>query len=198
MLKMAPNSLFAILLRSPWWISLLIAVLIVAGAQALLEGPWTLVFAAPAFPFLVIAAMAAWRQLRQPSPDRQRRMLDELGALPWPRVAALLSAAFEHEGSRCELLKDAAVDFRLSKGSTTTLVQARRWKAAMLGADSLRELLEARERLGAQEVAVVFVGKPSDAAAALIKKHGIRLLGPAELAVLIRPVLGRPERAQAA
>ncbi len=198
MLKMAPNSLFAILLRSPWWISLLIAVLIVAGAQALLDGPWTLVFAAPAFPFLVIVAMAAWRQLRQPSPDRQQRILGELGALPWPRVAALLDAAFEHEGSRCELLRDAAADFRLTKGSTSTLVQARRWKAATLGVESLRELLDARERLGAQDVAVVFVGRPSDAAAALIKKHNIRLVGPTELAVLIRPVLGRPDRPQAA
>ena len=40
MLKMAPNSLFAILLRSPWWISVGIALVFALASKALLPAEY--------------------------------------------------------------------------------------------------------------------------------------------------------------
>ena len=68
--KMAKNSLFAILLRSPWWISLLISVLISLGAFALLPREYAVVVMLGTFPFVVVAAIAAWVR---PALRRRRR-----------------------------------------------------------------------------------------------------------------------------
>ncbi|MBN8509743.1 MAG: restriction endonuclease, partial [Burkholderiales bacterium] len=68
-LRMAENSLFAILLRSPWWVSLAIAAALALLARLLLPERFVAVGAFGAgFPFVVIAAIAAWRRLRAPSP----------------------------------------------------------------------------------------------------------------------------------
>lgn len=61
-LRMAENSLFAILLRSRWWISLLIALGIGLVAAALLPAQWRVVGAVSGMPFIVIAVLAARHQ----------------------------------------------------------------------------------------------------------------------------------------
>ena len=58
-LKMAKNSLFAVLLRSPWWYSLLVVVVLAFAARALLPEPYVVVGIMGTFPFVVIAAMSA-------------------------------------------------------------------------------------------------------------------------------------------
>ena len=59
MLKMAENSLFAILLRNPWWVSFGIVGVFVLGSTALLPKDYVAVGIMGAFPFLVIGSMAA-------------------------------------------------------------------------------------------------------------------------------------------
>ena len=71
--KMAENSLFATLLRSPWWVSLFLAVAVGAVAAALLPASYRLVGALSGFPFAVIAVMAAWRRRGLPSTARVSR-----------------------------------------------------------------------------------------------------------------------------
>ena len=61
-LKMSENSLFAILLRSPWWISLLIVAVITLLSFALLPEAYVGFGVMGAFPFLVIAVLAARKQ----------------------------------------------------------------------------------------------------------------------------------------
>ena len=96
--KMAENSLFAILLRSPWWISLGIGVALALLMRVLLPPE----YAAPAmlgsFPFLVIAAMAAWKQLRAPSAAQVEQTLQRLQAMNSRDFIAALEAAFRAEG----------------------------------------------------------------------------------------------------
>ena len=57
-LKMAPNSLFAVLLRSSWWISVGIAVLFALAARALLPAEYWVFGALSGFPFLLIGLVA--------------------------------------------------------------------------------------------------------------------------------------------
>ena len=65
--QMAKNSLFAILLRSPWWISIVIAVAIGGVMSALLPEGWRVAGAVSGFPFLVIGVMALVKQWNRPS-----------------------------------------------------------------------------------------------------------------------------------
>ena len=58
-LKMAENSLFAILMRSPWWMSFGIAAGLVALALAALPPAWTYYGVFVAAPFVVTGAIAA-------------------------------------------------------------------------------------------------------------------------------------------
>ena len=58
-LKMAPNSLFAILLRSPWWISVAIAVAMGLVGAALLPEGFRLIGVLSGLPFGVIGAVGA-------------------------------------------------------------------------------------------------------------------------------------------
>ena len=55
------QSLFAILSRQPWWLSVLVAGALFGSAQLFLPG---MIAAAIAIPFLGIACFAGWRQMR--------------------------------------------------------------------------------------------------------------------------------------
>ena len=65
--KMAENSLFAVLLRSPWWISAAIAAGLVTIAQAFLPPDFRLAGAFGALPFAAIALWTGYKRLRAPS-----------------------------------------------------------------------------------------------------------------------------------
>jgi len=68
--QMAKNSLFAVLLRSPWWISAGIALLLALLSFALLPEAYRIVGALSGLPFVVVAALAARRQWHLPRLSR--------------------------------------------------------------------------------------------------------------------------------
>ena len=70
-LKMAEKSLFAILLRSPWWISFALAGVVSMAARLLLPAAYADVGMMGGLPFAVIGCIAFWRQARAPSRDRK-------------------------------------------------------------------------------------------------------------------------------
>src|SRR5690349_3664330 len=94
-LKMHENSLFAMLLRSPWWMSALLAVAVGVGLRFVLPLEFAVFSAAP---FALIAAYVAWRQLRAPSAARVAKGLERLRALPWDEFARALEEAWKREG----------------------------------------------------------------------------------------------------
>ena len=57
------NSVFAVLLRSPWWISVLIAIAIAAALRIFLPLEFAIF---GGLPFGVIACVAGWRQFKRP------------------------------------------------------------------------------------------------------------------------------------
>ena len=65
--KMAPNSLFAILLRSPWWISFLIAAVVSMICAALLPKNLVVFGVMGTLPFLVTGFVALKRQWNAPT-----------------------------------------------------------------------------------------------------------------------------------
>ena len=87
--QMSPNSLFAILLRSPWWVSMLVAGGLFAVSRLFI--PWYYAIFMP-LPFVVIAGIAAARQLRTPSAARIDATVAAARAMSWEAFSQALVA----------------------------------------------------------------------------------------------------------
>ena len=184
--KMAPNSGFAILLRSPWWVSFAIAAAIVLLCGALLPAHLAPFAAVGALPVAVIGCLAAWRQWRAPSAAQVQAVLQTAAGMPWREFADLLERAWRAEGHEVQRLNGAAADLRITKGDQTLLVAARRYKAATHGVEPLRELQAEVERQDARAgVYVVLQGMVSEQARSFAKDSGLALLEGDALATLL-------------
>jgi len=184
-LRMHENSLFAVLLRSPWWVSALVA-LAFGGLVRLLVPDVYAAFAA--LPFIVIAAYSAWQQLRRPSAARIARLLEHLRSLGWEDFSRALEDAYRREGYTVKRLGAPHADFELVQGSRVTLVACKRWKATRTGIEPLRELHAARGAREAHECVYVAAGEITETARAFAAEQDIRLVQGPELAKLLAQV----------
>lgn len=185
-LSMAKNSLFAILLRSPWWISLGIGVAIGLVAMALLPSDLRIVGAVSGLPFLVIAGLAAKRQWHLPSRQRIDDTAQAVSAMGWPAFAALLEQAFQRDGYTVLRGRTPTIDFELERGGRRMLVSARRWKSAHTGVEVLRPLQAAREAGEGAHALHIGLGTLTDAARTYAAEHAITVWQAAELAQALR------------
>jgi restriction system protein len=186
-LRMADNSLFAILLRQRWYVSASIALAIGVVAAALLPAEWRVAGALSGFPFAVIAVMSGWRGRHKPSDNRVAQVDAAVRAMPWPAFADLLEQAFRRDGHEVRRVNAGAVDFELQRKGQTLLVTARRWKSARTGLEPLRELQAAREKADAAAL-YVGLGEISEPAAAFAAQHRIAFWQTRELAEALRGV----------
>jgi restriction system protein len=178
------NSLFAILLRSPWWKSLGVAALLSLIAAALLPERLKLAGALASLPFVVIGLMAAWRQLKQPSAAAVGRTRDGLRTMDWNRFSAALEIALQKDGYVVERSDRTGVDFQTFKAGRRALVLARRWKSAQVGVEVLRSLREAADAADCQDAIHVSLGDLSEAAATYAQRERVQVWGASELAAL--------------
>jgi restriction system protein len=188
-LKMAENSLFAILLRSSWWWSFAIALGIVLIARMALPAAYVAYGAVGALPFVVIGAIAAWKQLRTPSAARVAGTLQAIGSMSWNEFSSAIESAFRRDGYVVTRLPGPAADFELSKGGRTALVSCKRWKVARAGIEPLRELHAAKLARDAQQVIYVAAGEMTDNARKFAAGNGIQVWQGTELAQLLRGVV---------
>jgi len=196
-LKMAEKSLFAVLLRSPWWISFALAAGVAVLATVLLPERYAIAGALGGTPFLVVGAIAAWRQLRAPSASRVASTLEVLGAMSWREFSTALEDALRRDGYEVTRISTPAADFEAVKAGRTSIVSCKRWKAASTGIEPLRDLHRATEARDAQEGTYVALGGLTDNARDFAARHRIRILQGAELAQMLRGVgRGRPTSLQ--
>ena len=118
---MAKNSLFAVLLRSPWWISALIALVLALLGLALLADEYRVLAIVSGAPFVVIAAISACRRWNLPSAARVAETHAALARMPWPAFAALLQHSFRRDGYTVLPGKTAVVDFELARNGRRML-----------------------------------------------------------------------------
>ena len=182
--KMAPNSLFAILLRSPWWISFLIAAVVSMICAALLPKNLVVFGVMGTLPFLVTGFVALKRQWNAPTAAQVEAELARVSSLSWRDFSAELVTKFEKQGYVVERLTggtggrkegagEGAADFRLTKLGQTTLVAAKRYKAASHGVEPLQALVAQKEALGADRAIYVCLGSLSEQAAKYAKDHAV-------------------------
>lgn len=178
------NSLFAILLRSPWWKSLGIAALLSLIAAALLPERLKLAGALASLPFVVIGLMAAWRQMKQPGTAAVERTHSGLRAMDWNAFSAALEAALQKDGQVVERSERSGVDFQTFKAGRRAVILARRWKSAQVGVDALRTLRESADASDCQDAIYVSLGDVSEAAARFAQRERVQVWGATELAAL--------------
>ena len=183
---MAPNSLFAILLRSPWWISLGIALLLALLSFALLPEQYRVVGALSGFPFVVVAAIALRRQWHRPSAAHIAQTQQALSVMAWPAFAQLLEQAFRRDGYSVQRSKSAAVDFELERQGRRMLVCARRWKSARTGLEALRALQAERDASDAPDALYIGLGELTDNARPYASANRITLWQAVDLAHVLR------------
>jgi restriction system protein len=182
--RLNENSLFAILLRSPWWISVAIACAMTAIALTLLPEAYRIFGAVTGLPFLVIGCIAAWKQWKAPSCARIDRTLAAVRAMSWAEFSRVMESAYRRQGYGVSVISGAA-DFEITKEGRTALVHCKRWKVARTGVDALSELHALKEARDAHECIYVAAGELTDNARVFAAKHRIKLVGGAELARLL-------------
>jgi restriction system protein len=173
--KMAENSLFAVLLRSPWWISFVLAAAMSLVARALMPDHLAAVATVAGLPFVVVGLLAVRKQWRLPSANLIDKTLSEASALSWKDFSDRLEAGWRKEGFSVERLQDGAADFRLRKEGQTTLVAARRWKAGNHGVESLRALSQARTHEDARHASYIALALLPQPSVVFAKQHGVDL-----------------------
>ncbi|KRB17430.1 MULTISPECIES: restriction endonuclease [unclassified Achromobacter] len=185
-LKMSQNSIFAVLLRSPWWMSAGVAVLLSAGGFAALPLEYAAMGVFAAVPFAVISLMAAYKQMRAPSGARVQAVTEAVAAMSWADFSRTVEAGFRRDGCEVERLQAPGADFALTKDGHVAIVSAKRWKAARNGVEPLRELQAVREKRGAREAIYIALGDVSDNALQYAKAQGVSLMTAPELSKLLR------------
>jgi restriction system protein len=183
--KMSEKSLFATLLRAPWWVSFLVMFAVALVAGALLPDAFKVAGMLGGFPFFVIGVMAAWRQRNAISASRIQALLEQARGMGWRDFSVLVEAALQQQGFVVNRLNDGPADFQIEKNGRITLVSAKRWKAATVGAEHLRELLAVRESRDAFSCTCMSLGVFSQAAIDLSQDSPMQLLGPANIAQLM-------------
>lgn len=188
---MAKNSLFAVLLRSPWWVSLALACVLALLAAALLPEAYRVVGALSGLPLIVIAAIAAWRQWQLPSAAQVEHTLTTVSAMTWPQFASLLENAFARDGFSVQRGSGEAVDFELQRQGRVMLVSARRWKSARIGLEALRALQQAREKANAADALLISLNALTDQARPFAAQHRIAVWQARELAQSVGGDVGK-------
>ena len=181
-LKMNQNSIFAILLRSPWWLSAGIAGALFTGARLALPADYAFYAFFVSLPFFVIAVYTGWQQLRAPSEATTAQTMEALRAMSWAEFSAAVEEAFRRDGYAVASIGAAGADFEFAKAGRMTLVACKRWKVARTGIEPLRELDSLRRVREAHECAYVATGEFTDTARSFATEKSIRLLSGAELA----------------
>ena len=178
-LRMHDNSLFAVLLRSPWWVAGLVAAGAFGATRIFLPAEFAVFAAAP---FAVIVVYVTWKQLRAPSGRRIAATLEQLRGMSWHEFAEAIEKGFSRDGYSVKRLGGKGADFELVKDARSTLLACKRWKATRSGMEPLRELEEARRVRDAAGCIYVATGEVTAQARAFAAERGIRLLEGAELA----------------
>ena len=183
--KISKNSLLALLLRSPWWVSICIALVLALLASFFMPENYAQYALPAAIPFTLIGMYVAWKQWKLPSRAQITATLETIAVMPWREFSSLMEHAYQREGYVVSCSNGVA-DFTVVKAGRTSLISCKRWKAASHGLDLLRELKALRQAQGANEAVYVTICGIQDNAQTFADDHGIVLMQGTELAQFLR------------
>lgn len=173
---MAQGSLFAVLMRSPWWYSAIIALVLIAIGLLLAGGNFLAFGIAASLPFLGISGYAGWRQLQRPSSRRLAEAMAMARSMS-PRVLTdTLAQYYRDKGYEVSHFPGAAADLEIERGARKLLLLCTRFKAANTGVEPLKKLVAAGEKIEATGYIYVVLGAVSDNAGSYARQQDIELM----------------------
>jgi restriction system protein len=178
---MAQETLFRILMRQPWWVTLLVAL----GLFWITYSIYPPVAPFVALPFVVLAIYIAVAQWRKGSPTDVDRHLETLRGMSWEDFSALVVRDYQDRGYTVLPSEGRGYDFKLTKGGQTLLLQCRRWKVNQVGAAPVRELAEAVATSSAYKGICLAAGEFSQPARKLMAAEPVSLVSGADLIELV-------------
>ncbi|MNR83737.1 Restriction endonuclease [compost metagenome] len=184
--KMNKNSIFAMLLRSPWWISAAIAVVIALIAAAVVPRQYVVYGIFTGMPFMVISVIALRRQWGKPSQARAAEILQTIRAMSWRDFSVEIENALKRDGFEVTRIDLPEADFSITSEGRTALVSCKRWKAASTGVEILRDLQKAREAKAAHDCFYITSGDFTQNAMQFAVDNKMRLVHGEGLAKLLR------------
>ena len=179
---MAKDTLFHILSRQPWWITLLVAF----GLFWVTYSIFPPVAPFITLPFLVLAGYIGFVQFRKGSPGNVGERLEALRAMTWEGFSAAVTEAYRKQGYTVLPPDGGGYDFKLVKDGRTTLLQCRRWKVNQVGEAPVRELAQAVERSDAARGICLAAGEFSAPARKLAAGEPLTLVSGSDLTDLVR------------
>lgn len=180
--KMSEGSLFAVLLRSPWWYSGLIALVIISISLLVPTGQITVMVLSLSLPFLGIAGYAGYKQSQQPSHKRLLEVAEEARALSPAQIADKIAQTYTKERFDSEPFKGNAADLELIRGNRKLLLCSKRFKAANTGIQPLKQMVAAGENAEVTGYLYVTLGEVSDNARSYAIENDIELIQIGRLA----------------
>lgn len=172
---MRENSLFAVLLRSPWWYSLLIGAAIIGVAFAILRAQHVIYGIAVAIPFFCVAAIACYRQMGQLSAQEVAATVEWIRTARAGEFVGALTAAYAEAGYQATPYTGNAADLQLEREGRVTLVSCKRAKAANTGVKPLHALVAAGEQREASELVFIALGELSSKALTFANDNRIEI-----------------------
>ena len=104
--------------------------------------------------------------------------------MSWRDFSVVLDTAFNRQGYSVSPLTGGA-DMLLEKKGVRTVVSAKRWKAAAMGLEPLRELVSRRDALEASNSVCISLGQVSAKAEEFAADNRITLITGADLVILV-------------
>lgn len=180
--KMAKNSLFAVLLRSPWWYSVLIGLVLIAISSVIAGGQYVALGVFSALPFFGIAGFNGYKQSQLPSQKRIQDVDQQARKMSSGQIAAKIAESYVEARYDSVVVKGHAADLELTRGNRTILLSSKRFKVANTGIEPLKQLVAAGENSEATGYLYVALGEISATARDYAKRNNIELIEADSLA----------------
>ena len=174
--KMSEKSLFAILMRSTWWYSALIALFAIALGLAAFGGKYLILGIVTSLPFLGIAAYSAYNQSKRPKLKRVLEVDQAARKMSAGELAKTIADHYEKNNFKVATFKGDEAELELERGRHKYLLSCKRFKAANTGIEPLKKLTASGEKHEATGYLYVALGEISGSALDYAQKNKIELI----------------------
>jgi len=180
--KLAKGSLFAVLLRSPWWYSGLIGLFLMLLSLPIADGKYVILGITAALPFFAIAGYSAYLQSKRPSQKRIVAVYEQAQRMRHTEIAQRIANCYTQIGYESKAFKGQAADLELTRGRRTVLLASKRFKAGNTGVEPLKQLVAAGQTAQTTRYLYVALGEISATARKYANLNSIEIVQASELA----------------
>ena len=182
--KMAKGSLFAVLLRSTWWYSVLIGLFILLVSLAVTDAQYVILSISGSMPFFLIGGYAGFKQLQQPSQKRVLEISEQAKKMSAVIISEKIAANYIKSGYQSSAFKGNDADLEFVRGHQKLLLCSKRFKAANTGIEPLKRLAAAGEATEAAGYLYLTLGDVSASAQKYAQENNIEIIQSNRFAML--------------